>query len=55
MGWGWILEADLDKTSLVFLLGFLATSPSLQLLAQALASIEHKVGNMNKNINLELN
>lgn len=40
-----MLVAGLDKPSLVFLLGFQATSPSLQHLAQVLASTEHKKGN----------
>lgn len=40
-----MLVAGPDKPSLVFLLGFQATSPSLQRLAQVLASTEYKNGN----------
>lgn len=42
-----MLVADLDKPFLVFLLGFQATSPSLQCLVQVLASTEGKDENKN--------
>lgn len=38
-----MLAVGLDKPSRVFLLGFLAPSPLLQLLTQALVSTEHDI------------